>query len=139
MTKTYGLEELEATAEWLLQQVGTRRVLAFYGKMGAGKTTLIKQICRTLNVRDNVTSPTFALINEYHAADSSKVFHFDFYRINKISEAYDLGTDEYFDSGYFCLVEWPELAEELLPQSCVRIHINANEREGKRTLKIDNG
>ncbi|MDR1225944.1 MAG: tRNA (adenosine(37)-N6)-threonylcarbamoyltransferase complex ATPase subunit type 1 TsaE [Prevotellaceae bacterium] len=137
VAKTYGLDELEAVAKWLLQHAGTKRVLAFYGKMGAGKTTLIKQICRTLNVTDNVTSPTFALINEYHTADESKVFHFDFYRINKLSEAYDLGADEYFCSGCFCMVEWPELAEELLPDACVRVHIEANERDGKRTMKVE--
>ncbi|MDR3188373.1 MAG: tRNA (adenosine(37)-N6)-threonylcarbamoyltransferase complex ATPase subunit type 1 TsaE [Prevotellaceae bacterium] len=128
---TYTLAELRSAAAWLLSQVGERRVLAFYGAMGAGKTTLIRELCRALRVTDNVTSPTFALINEYRTADSEKVLHFDFYRIKKLEEAYDLGCDEYFDSGCFCLVEWAELVEELLPPDALRIRIetiNANAR-----------
>jgi tRNA threonylcarbamoyladenosine biosynthesis protein TsaE len=122
---SYTLAELRSAATWLLSQVGQRRVLAFYGAMGAGKTTLIKELCRALHVTDNVTSPTFALINEYRAADGGKIFHFDFYRIQKLEEAYDLGCDEYFDSGHLCLVEWAELVEELLPPDALRIHIDA--------------
>jgi tRNA threonylcarbamoyladenosine biosynthesis protein TsaE len=122
---SYTLAELRSAAEWLLSQVGERSVLAFYGAMGAGKTTLIKELCRALNVTDNVTSPTFALINEYRAAGNEKVFHFDFYRIKKLEEAYDLGCDEYFDSGRLCLVEWAELVEDLLPPDALRIRIDA--------------
>ncbi|MDR2814041.1 MAG: tRNA (adenosine(37)-N6)-threonylcarbamoyltransferase complex ATPase subunit type 1 TsaE [Prevotellaceae bacterium] len=127
----YTLAELRNAAAWLLSQVDERRVLAFYGAMGAGKTTLIKELCRALHVTDNVTSPTFALINEYHTAVGGKVFHFDFYRIKKLEEAYDLGCEEYFDSGHLCLVEWAELVEELLPPDALRIRIetpNANAR-----------
>ncbi len=121
---TYTITQLREAAEWLLSQVGEHKVLAFYGQMGAGKTTLIKEVCNALRVTDNVTSPTFALINEYHTGDYEKVFHFDFYRIKKLEEAYDLGYDEYFDSGSLCLVEWPELVEELLPEDTLRIHIS---------------
>ncbi|MDR0688014.1 MAG: tRNA (adenosine(37)-N6)-threonylcarbamoyltransferase complex ATPase subunit type 1 TsaE [Prevotellaceae bacterium] len=124
-TFTYSLAELRSAAEWLLAQVGERRALAFYGAMGAGKTTLIRELCRALGVTDNVTSPTFALINEYRTASSEKVFHFDFYRIKKLEEAYDIGCDEYFGSGCLCLVEWPELVEELLPPGMLRIRIDA--------------
>ena len=120
---TYALAELRQAAAWLLGQVGGRTVLAFYGQMGAGKTTLIKELCRALRVTDNVTSPTFALINEYRTASREKVFHFDFYRIKKLEEAYDLGYDEYFDSGALCLIEWPELVEELLPDNTLRVRI----------------
>ena len=133
---SYTLAELRSAAEWLLAQAGSRRVLAFYGAMGAGKTTLIKELCRALLVTDNVTSPTFALINEYRAAGSRKVFHFDFYRIKQPEEAYDLGCDEYFDSGHLCLVEWAELAEELLPPDALRIRIDAPHADA-RTLYLE--
>jgi tRNA threonylcarbamoyladenosine biosynthesis protein TsaE len=121
----YALAALSSAAEWLLLQAGERRALAFYGAMGAGKTTLIKELCRALHVTDNVTSPTFALVNEYGMAGGGKVFHFDFYRIKKLEEAYDLGYDEYFGSGHLCLIEWPELIEELLPADTLRIRISA--------------
>ncbi len=122
---TYTLAELDKAASWLLTQVGEHKVLAFYGPMGAGKTTLIKEVCQALRVTDNVTSPTFALINEYHTGDYEKVFHFDFYRIKNLEEAYDLGYNEYFESGSLCLVEWPELVEELLPDdTTLRIHLS---------------
>jgi tRNA threonylcarbamoyladenosine biosynthesis protein TsaE len=132
---SYTLAQLRQAAEWLLSQMGERKVLAFYGQMGAGKTTLIKEICRALHVTDNVTSPTFALINEYHTAGGKKVFHFDFYRIKNLEEAYDLGYDEYFDSGALCLVEWPELVEELLPENVLRIHIEVPS-EGERAISL---
>ncbi len=131
---SYTLSELHQAAEWLLAQIGERKVLAFYGQMGAGKTTLIKELCHALRVTDNVTSPTFALINEYHTADYEQIFHFDFYRIKKLEEAYDLGYNEYFDSGSLCLVEWPELVEDLLPEdTTLRIHIEVT---GEKTRKI---
>ncbi|MDR0711206.1 MAG: tRNA (adenosine(37)-N6)-threonylcarbamoyltransferase complex ATPase subunit type 1 TsaE [Prevotellaceae bacterium] len=132
----YTLAELRNAAEWLLLQAGERRVLAFYGAMGAGKTTLIKELCHALHVTDNVTSPTFALINEYRTADSRKVFHFDFYRIKKLEEAYDLGCEEYFDSSHLCLVEWAELVEELLPPDALRIRIDVPDAN-TRTLSVE--
>jgi tRNA threonylcarbamoyladenosine biosynthesis protein TsaE len=132
----YTLAELHNAAEWLLSQAGERSVLAFYGAMGAGKTTLIKALCRALHVTDNVTSPTFALINEYRTAANGKVFHFDFYRIKKLEEAYDLGCEEYFDSGHLCLVEWAELVEELLPPDALRIRIETPSANS-RTLSLE--
>ena len=125
LTLIYTLDQLRQAAEWLLAQLGERKVIAFYGQVGAGKTTLIKELCNVLGVTDNVTSPTFALINEYHTAAGNKIFHFDFYRIANLAEAYDLGIDEYFESGSLCFVEWPELVEKiLLKDSTLRIKID---------------
>lgn len=93
----------------------TARIVLFYGSMGAGKTTLIKAICEALGVDDTVTSPTFALVNEYSTTNGEPVFHFDFYRIERIEEVYDMGYEEYFYSGHLCLVEWPEKIDDLIP------------------------
>jgi len=119
----FSLEELPQAAQKMLHCMGNHRIVAFYGAMGAGKTTLIKALCHALNVMDQVNSPTFTLINEYKTSDGLLVWHFDFYRIKKIEEAYDLGYDEYFDSIGLCLIEWPELIEDLLPKDAVRIYI----------------
>ncbi|MDR3329561.1 MAG: tRNA (adenosine(37)-N6)-threonylcarbamoyltransferase complex ATPase subunit type 1 TsaE [Prevotellaceae bacterium] len=138
-TFTYTLAELPAAAAWLLAHAAHRRVLAFYGGMGAGKTTLIKALCRALRVADNVTSPTFALINEYRTEEGGSVFHFDFYRIAAAEEACDLGCGEYFDSGAPCLVEWPERVEALLPPEALRVSIAATGgEESPRVLTINN-
>ncbi len=101
--------------------------LAFYGEMGAGKTTLIKAICEELNVKDIISSPSFSLVNEYVTDRDDKVFHFDFYRLNKTSEAFDLGYEEYFYSGNLCLIEWPEKIEQLLPLQHTKINIIVKE------------
>ena len=100
---------LKPVAEKLIQQFPEQRVFAFYGKMGAGKTTFIQSICNALETDDNVTSPTFALINEYKTANQQSIFHFDFYRIKDIEEAFDLGYEDYLYSGDYCLIEWPEM------------------------------
>lgn len=113
-----------------------RGVVAFFGAMGAGKTTLIREICTQLGVADNVTSPTFALVNHYRSGRGDNIFHFDFYRIEKLDEAYDLGYDEYFDSGALCLVEWPEKIEPLLPSDTLRVYI---ETTGPDSRKITIG
>lgn len=110
--------------------------LAFYGDMGAGKTTLIKEICKVLNVNDITSSPSFSLINEYLTSEDQKIYHFDFYRINKKEEVFDLGYEEYFYSKNLCLIEWPEKIESLLPIPYCRIEIIVNET-GKRTLQIN--
>lgn len=107
-------------------------VILFKGKMGAGKTTFIKSICKALNVEDEISSPTFSIVNEYHSAERGKVFHFDFYRIEDEEEAYDFGYEEYLFSGQICLVEWPEKISNLLPQKFGLIEIA--EHEGKRTI-----
>lgn len=103
--------------------------LAFYGEMGAGKTTIIKAICEQLGVMDKISSPSFSLVNEYVTSKGEKIFHFDFYRLNKTSEAFDLGYEEYFYSGQLCLIEWPEKIEQLLPIPHTRINIIVKENE----------
>ena len=126
--KIENTECLAAAARQFVQTMGGRRVFAFYGKMGAGKTTFIKAICEALGVEDVVTSPTFAIVNEYAVGGNPsfrKVFHFDFYRIKNLREAYDIGCEEYFYSGCPCFIEWPELIEEILPEDIVKVNIEA--------------
>jgi len=123
------INELPGVAEHILSKQQDRRVFAVRGKMGAGKTTLIKAFCDVLGVEESVSSPTFALVNEYTDANGESVFHFDFYRIKKIEEVFDIGYEEYFYSGNYCFVEWPELIEGLLPESYVAIDISVGENE----------
>lgn len=114
-----------------------RRVFAFYGKMGAGKTTFIKALCEVLEVKDVVNSPTFAIVNEYHSdVLQQPVYHFDFYRIKHVEEAFDIGTDDYFYSGNLCLLEWPELIEPLLPDNVVSVEIEELP-DGRRKISVD--
>ena len=117
------LADIDHAAQTFLQKVGDRRHFAFYGSMGAGKTTFIKALCRALGVQGAVTSPTFALVNEYRAGANGMAYHFDFYRINKPEEVFDFGCEEYFASGGYCFVEWPEKAEIALPSDICRVHI----------------
>ena len=128
-------ESLASAAQEFVEAMGNRKVFAFHGKMGAGKTTFIKAICEALNVEDVVTSPTFAIVNEYKAPQGS-VYHFDFYRIKNLREAYDIGCEEYFYSGCPCFIEWPELIEELLPEDAVRVNIEVHD-DGSRTVQLD--
>lgn len=114
---------LESAARKLLDSFPGQRVFAFYGKMGAGKTTFIQSVCKVLDTPDNVTSPTFAIINEYKSKTVGNIYHFDFYRIKDIEEAFDLGYEDYFYSGNYCLIEWPEKIEPLLPQEYVEVNI----------------
>ena len=115
------IEEIDAAARTFIDAMGDRRVFAFYGAMGVGKTTFIKALCKALGVEDIVTSPTFAIVNEYRSAQGEPVYHFDFYRIRKLSEAFDMGCEEYFQSGNLCFIEWPEIVEEALPDDPVRV------------------
>ena len=131
----YELKDLAPVADKLWEQIQTKPVVAFYGPMGAGKTTLIKAICAAAGVQNTVVSPTFALINEYHTDKEIPLFHFDFYRINRIEEAYDFGYEEYFYSGHSCLIEWPEKIEELLPEGTVRIRIEVLS-DSKREITV---
>lgn len=117
----------------MLTTFGDDRFFAFFGKMGVGKTTLIKELCAELGVKENVCSPTFAIVNEYSTRDGEPVYHFDFYRMKSVAEAYDIGYEEYFYSGCYCFTEWTEKVEELLPERYVRVEIE--EKDGKRTLK----
>lgn len=130
------VDKIQEAARQFVCQMGDAKVFAFYGKMGAGKTTFIKAICQELGVEDVITSPTFALVNEYTAGDGSPVFHFDFYRVKKLEEVYDMGYEDYFYSGALCLMEWPELVEELLPQDAVAVTIHAN-ADGSRSIDVE--
>ncbi|MDR1407467.1 MAG: tRNA (adenosine(37)-N6)-threonylcarbamoyltransferase complex ATPase subunit type 1 TsaE [Tannerella sp.] len=126
----------EAARDFIRNGMGDRTVFAFYGKMGAGKTTFIKAICEELGVEDVINSPTFAIVNEYRSAHTGElIYHFDFYRIQKQSEAQDLGVEDYFYSGALCFIEWPENAEELLPDDTVRLSISAC-GDGRREIRI---
>ena len=132
------LSDLPDAAEKIIRYFPNHSVVAFYGPMGAGKTTLIREICLQMGVTDNVTSPTFALVNQYRTQEGEHINHFDFYRINKLEEVFDLGYEEYFDSGDLCLIEWPEKIEELLPENTLSIHIEPDlDDENRRTIRID--
>ena len=124
--KITGIEGLALAAQQFVQAMGEHRVFAFYGKMGAGKTTFIKAICEELGVDDVVTSPTFAIVNEYTAADGTPIYHFDFYRIKKLEEVYDMGYEDYFYGNGLCFIEWPEMMEELLPDGATKVQITEN-------------
>ena len=119
------LDNLDAAAADFLEAVGDNRLIAFCGHLGAGKTTFIKALCDRLGVCDNVCSPTFTIVNEYRAASGEPVFHFDFYRIDSLREAQDLGLEEYFFSGCFCFMEWPEKIADLLPEETVEVRIES--------------
>lgn len=127
------LSEINSVADKFLEAHPADRLFAFYGRMGAGKTTFIKALCEKLQVIDYVTSPTFALINVYETEQNKEIYHFDFYRIKRIEELYDLGYEEYFFSDAYCFLEWPELIESLLPPHTVKITITETER-GSRII-----
>lgn len=126
---------LPEAARQFADAMGQRRVFAFNGKMGAGKTTFIKAVCEALGVEDVVTSPTFAIVNEYADGEGRPVYHFDFYRIKNLREAYDMGCEEYFYSGAPCFIEWPEMVEDLLPEDTVTVDIQVHE-DGHRTVTV---
>lgn len=126
-------KDLDRAASEFLKEIGDHRLLAFFAPMGAGKTTFTTAICRVLGVTDPVGSPTFAIVNEYMRADGEPMYHFDFYRINKLSEAVEIGLYDYLDSGYLCIMEWPENIEDLLPEETLRINISVNPDQS-RTL-----
>ena len=128
------LDAINEAAKQFVAAMGSNRVFAFYGKMGAGKTTFIKALCTELGVDDVITSPTFAIVNEYTAGDGSPIYHFDFYRIKKQEEVYDMGYEDYIESGAVCFMEWPELIEELLPEDVVKVSIKQQE-DGSRIVE----
>lgn len=137
------IEHIREAAREFIENMGESRVFAFYGKMGAGKTTFIKALCEELGVEDVITSPTFAIVNEYEVNENSsrytlhsslkKIYHFDFYRIKKIEEVYDMGYEDYFYSGNLCLIEWPELIEDLLPEEALCVTIE-EQSDGSRLI-----
>lgn len=131
------LHNIHSAAQAFLEATDVNRVFAFYGKMGAGKTTFIKALCEELGVEDAVNSPTFAIVNEYYSTRlNGPIFHFDFYRIKRIEEAFDIGTDDYFYSGAPCFIEWPELIEDILPEETVRVSIE-EQPDGTRTIEFE--
>jgi tRNA threonylcarbamoyladenosine biosynthesis protein TsaE len=134
--KANSLEAIGPIAKKLIHHFPENRVFAFYGKMGAGKTTFIQSVCRILGTPDNVTSPTFALINEYKTDKLDSIFHFDFYRIKNIEEAFDLGYEDYLYSGNYCLIEWPEMIESILPEKIVKVKIEVAEN-GTRSISAE--
>lgn len=136
MNITFQEQDIQQAVAQFVAAMGTSTVFAFYGKMGAGKTTFIKALCRELGVQDTVNSPTFAIVNEYEAGDGQPVYHFDFYRIKRLTEAYDMGCDEYFYSGRPCFIEWPELIEDILPDDTVRVHIS-EQPDGSRLISME--
>ncbi|WP_299013621.1 tRNA (adenosine(37)-N6)-threonylcarbamoyltransferase complex ATPase subunit type 1 TsaE [uncultured Polaribacter sp.] len=134
MNKNYTLENLPEIASELIQTVKNKTLL-FYGEMGVGKTTLIKEICKQLGVLDNISSPTFSLVNEYETSKQEKVFHFDFYRIEDENEALDMGIEDYLYNNAWCLIEWPQNVENLLPLDAVEIHLTTLENS-KRNIQL---
>ena len=127
------LEEIGKAAQEFVAAMGDRKVFAFYGKMGAGKTTFIKAVCEELGVEDVINSPTFAIVNEYVDGEGEPIYHFDFYRIKNIQEVLDIGYEDYVYSGNVCFMEWPELIENLLPDDAVKVTIE-EEMDGSRKV-----
>ncbi|MDG1039757.1 MAG: tRNA (adenosine(37)-N6)-threonylcarbamoyltransferase complex ATPase subunit type 1 TsaE [Polaribacter sp.] len=136
MNKTYSISELNLIAKEIIASTKSKMLL-FYGEMGVGKTTLIKEICKELGIEDVANSPTFSLVNEYHTANSDIVYHFDFYRIEDENEAYDIGIEDYFYSDAWCFIEWPQNIENLLPLESTEIHISTLEN-GDRNIQLKN-
>lgn len=130
------LDSYATAAREFIEMMGERRIFAFYGSMGAGKTTFIKAVCEAMGVEDAINSPTFAIVNEYEDADSNTIFHFDFYRIKSIAEVYNMGYEEYLYSNAYCFIEWPELIEELLPEETVKVTIEETP-EGQRKVTME--
>lgn len=133
--KINSLNNIDKAAQEFVNAMNGRTVFAFYGKMGAGKTTFIKALCNALGVTDMVNSPTFSIVNEYIDGEGNSIYHFDFYRIKRLSEAYDIGFEDYVYSGNLCLMEWPELVEELLPDDVVRVTIE-EQADGSRVIEF---
>jgi len=127
---------LNQAARKFLNFTGGKRVFAFYGAMGSGKTTIIKSICEALYAQDTVTSPTFTLVNEYKTSTGESLYHIDFYRIRKTEEVFDFGIEEYLSSGSYCFMEWPELVESILPAETVKVRITVTDDE-QRILDIE--
>ncbi|MDD7461526.1 MAG: tRNA (adenosine(37)-N6)-threonylcarbamoyltransferase complex ATPase subunit type 1 TsaE [Prevotella sp.] len=134
--KIESLENIRQAAQQFIANKGEGKVFAFYGKMGAGKTTFVKAICEELGVTEVITSPTFAIVNEYQSSLTGEaIYHFDFYRIKKLEEVYDMGYEDYFYSGSLCFLEWPELIEDILPENVIKVTI-VEEADGSRTVSF---
>jgi len=133
--KTFSLDEIDLVAKELIDACGKNKKLYFYGPMGAGKTTLIKALCKQLEVQDTISSPTFSIVNEYLSQNGNPIYHFDFYRIKNIQEAFDLGYEEYLYDTNYCFVEWPEKIESLIPNEN-RVNIFLKNIQNHRNIKI---
>ena len=129
------IEELPQISDLLIGWRDKSNIIAFYGTMGAGKTTLIKNLCLKLGVQDEVNSPTFALVNEYQTDTLDSVFHFDFYRIKSLEEVFDIGYEDYFYGGNLCLLEWPELIDPLMPEHFIKVEITLGDTDTSRRIK----
>ena len=130
------LDNIREAAKQFIANIGDSTVFAFYGNMGAGKTTFVKAVCEELGVDDVITSPTFSIVNEYRSEQTGElIYHFDFYRVKKSEDVYDMGFEDYFYSGALCFIEWPELCEEVLPDDTVKVSIN-EEPDGSRTITL---
>ena len=130
------LDNIREAAKQFIANIGDSTVFAFYGNMGAGKTTFVKAVCEELGVDDVITSPTFSIVNEYRSEQTGElIYHFDFYRVKKIEEVYDMGFEDYFYSGALCFIEWPELCEEVLSDDTVKVSIK-EEPDGSRTITL---
>lgn len=134
--KIKSIEEIAVAAKEFVTAMGDRKVFAFYGKMGAGKTTFIKAVCEELGVEDVINSPTFAIVNEYVDGKGEPVYHFDFYRIKNLQEVLDIGYEDYVYSGHMCFMEWPELIENLLPDDAVKVTIE-EKTDGGRVVQFE--
>tara|TARA_B100000401_G_C52389299_1_gene523397 strand:+ start:19 stop:429 length:411 start_codon:yes stop_codon:yes gene_type:complete len=128
------ISELNEISQSIINQIGDKNIICFYGEMGVGKTTLIKLICEKLGVKDNVSSPTFSIVNEYILSDDQSVFHFDFYRIENEEEAFDMGYEDYFYNGDLCFIEWPEKVKSIIPEDIMRIDLTKN--KDQRIIEI---
>ena len=131
----HSIEDITPAAQEFIAAMGDNTVFAFYGKMGAGKTTFIKAVCQALGVTDVINSPTFAIVNEYLDGQGSPIYHFDFYRIKRLQEVLDIVYEDYIYSGCVCFMEWPELIEDLLPADAVRVTITQQE-DGTRVIEM---
>ena len=131
--KIESLATIHEAAKQFIAGIGDNKMFAFYGKMGAGKTTFTKAICEVLGVKDVITSPTFAIVNEYTDREGQPIYHFDFYRIKKLEEVYDMGYEDYFYSNHLCLLEWPELIEDILPENTIKVTIE-EQPDGTRVV-----
>ncbi len=130
------IDELSKVSDLLISWRDKSNIVAFYGNMGAGKTTLIKNLCARLGVQDEVNSPTFALVNEYQTETCDSIFHFDFYRIKSLEEVFDIGYEDYFYGGSLCLLEWPELIDPLMPEHFIKVEIALGDTDDSRVIKL---
>ena len=134
--KINGVEELSKVSDLLISWRDKSNIIAFYGNMGAGKTTLVKNLCAKMGVQDEVNSPTFALVNEYQTESFDSIFHFDFYRIKSLEEVFDIGYEDYFYGGNLCLLEWPELIDPLMPDHFIQVEITLGDTDDSRVIKV---